>query len=339
MKRIVVCVVLTATLGLMVGCASNTGEGYAGVYTSGANIMEAEELALPANYDPASMDHELTMQVAFKSPQPLSEPNKEVLPISAKLSSRLQTEMKKLGRFKIDSTFNNISGDLVAERADLGEVKQREENVIGPFDLTLSVEMIATRERQRVEDGNEWFYCVECDCNCRDEKTHLSKFAEKFRGEARRHQMMSMRNKRMAGFDEKTAEDALTEAALKALANLAKKLGNEFPVCGKVTGMTPSGETMMFDKGYEQGVFKNQQTVVFVDYMGVDIPIAAGTAEPGKNRSRLAVRRWNEKNKDADAVIKELRSSPVTFFKNYKVYAAGYGIPIPPEWETFDQRK
>jgi len=327
-----------AALAVLCGCATNTGESHAGVYTTGSDILDAKELALPANYDVQNMDRKLQMLVAVAATKGQTEGAKEGIEIDPALSARLQTEMAKLKRFTIHSTHNNAAGDLAANLADVGVVGVKEASGQKDIDLTLSVSLTATRERQRVDDGNVWIYEVECDCNCRDEKTQTVKFAEKVRGEARRHQLISMRNKRAAGFDERTQQGAITEAAMKALANLAKKLGNTFPVGGTVTGMTPSGETMMFDCGFEQGIFKNQQTVVFVDYMGVDIPIAAGTAEPGKDKSRLAVRRWNDDNKDAKAVIEELRRSPAAFFKTYKTYAVGYGIPIPPEWETFDRR-
>ena len=331
-------IILGSVATVVCGCSTQTGESHAGVYTSGADMMDAKEIALPANYDVENLDRKLQMLVAVAANKTESQGAKEGLDIDPALSTRLQTEMAKLKRFTIHATHNNAAGNLAADLADVGDVSVKEAAEQKGIDLTLSVSMTATRERQRVKDGNIWIYEVECDCSCRDEKTHTVKFAEKVLGKARRHQMISMRNRRAAGFDEKTQQGAITEAAMKALADLAKKLGNTFPVGGKVTGMTPSGETMMFDRGFEQGIFKNQQTVVFVDYMGVDIPVACGTAEPGKDKSRLAVRRWNEDNKDAAAVIKELRNSPPAFFKNYKVYAVGYGIPIPPEWETFDRR-
>ena len=319
------------------GCSTPTGESHARVYTSGKDIKEEAELALPANYDVQNLDRKLQMLVAVAANKAQSQGDKEGLNIDPSLSTRLQTDMAKLKRFTIHATHNNVAGDLAADLADIGEVSVSEATEQRDIDLTLSVSMTATRERIRVEDGNVWIYEVECDCNCRDEKTHTVRFAEKVLGRARRHQLIAL-GVRMAGFDEKTQQRAITEAAMQALANLAKKLGNTFPVGGKVTGMTPSGETMMFDRGFEQGIFKNQQVVVFVDYMGVDIPVAAGTAEPGKDKSRLAIRRWNDTNKDAKIVIDELRRSPMEFFKCYKTYAVGYGIPIPPEWETFDRR-
>ena len=330
--------IILGTVAIAVcGCSTQTGESHAGVYTTGADMMDAKEIALPANYDVENLDRKLQMLVAVAANKTESQGAKEGLDIDPALSTRLQTEMAKLKRFTIHATHNNAAGNLALDLADVGDVSVKEAAEQKDIDLTLSVSMTATRERQRVKDGNIWIYEVECDCSCRDEKTHTVKFAEKVRGEARRHQLIAL-GVRAGGFDEKRQQGAITEAAMKALADLAKKLGNTFPVGGKVTGMTPSGETMMFDRGFEQGIFKNQQTVVFVDYMGVDIPVACGTAEPGKDKSRLAVRRWNEDNKDAAAVIKELRNSPPAFFKNYKVYAVGYGIPIPPEWETFDRR-
>lgn len=332
-------IILTSAVMLaFFGCATDTGETHTGLYTTGKDIHNAKELALPANYDVENLDRKLQMLVAVQAIKGVSSGGKEALDIDPTLSTRLQTEMAKLKRFKVHSTHNNVAGNLAADLADAGEVSVKEPVDMKDIDLTLSVSLSATRERQRVDDGNIWIFEVECDVNCRDEKSHTVKFAEKVRGATRRHQMISMRNKRAAGFDEKTQEQAITEAALVALANLAKKLGNAFPVGGQVTGMLPSGETVMFNRGAEQGIFPNQQCVMFVDYMGVDVPIAAGTAEPARDKSRLAVRRWNDDNKDAAAIIKELRNSPPTFFRNYKVYVVGYGIPIPPEWETFDQR-
>ena len=331
--QFVICGMIVAAV---CGCSS-TGESHAGIYTTGADIMDADELALPANYNVENLDRKLQMLVAVSANEATPEGEKEKIKIDSALSTRLQTEMAKLKRFTIHSTHNNVAGNLAKSLEDVGDVTIKEASDKKDIDLTLSVSIMATRERQRVKDGNIWIYEVDCDVNCRNEKKQTVEFGEKVRGEARRHQLIAL-GVRAGGFDEKQEKSAIMEAAMQALANLAKKLGNKFPVGGHVTGISPSGDTMMFDRGSEQGIFKNQQTVVFVDYMGVDIPIAAGTAEPGKDKSRLAVRRWNDDNKDAAMVIKELKKSPKAFFDEYKVYAVGYGIPIPPEWETFDRQ-
>ena len=52
--------IILGTVAIAVcGCSTQTGESHAGVYTTGADMMDAKEIALPANYDVENLDRKL----------------------------------------------------------------------------------------------------------------------------------------------------------------------------------------------------------------------------------------------------------------------------------------
>ena len=129
-------------------------------------------------------------------------------------------------------------------------------------------------------------------------------------------------------------KQAIEQAALKAVVEIANRLGNEYPAGGRITGTTATGEKLTLDKGELDGIGPNQMCVVFVNDGGVDIPIALAAAFPKKTgSSQLEVRRWNDKDKDAKPLVKLFKANPKGFLADNKVYAVGYGMPVPPAWK------
>ncbi|MEG2465778.1 MAG: hypothetical protein RSB14_07155, partial [Kiritimatiellia bacterium] len=259
----------------------------------------------------------------------------EQLSISTDLSTRLQTEMAKLKRFTIYSAHNRAGVTFFEALADVDDTaKLREPTETRDIDLVLSGRVTVTKERQDRHNDTLLIYEVECDFSCEDLKTHTVKFAEKAKGRTVRKQILSFSGQKMAGYSDADESQAITQAAMKALAVVANKLGNTYPVGGKITGISSSGDRMQLAAGFEDGIGNKQQCVIFVNDGGVDVPLALAEAAPGEKGSNLSLYKWNRSDGDAEPLIEALKKSPRTFLNENKLYAVGYGLSVPPEWEN-----
>lgn len=297
-------------------------------------LEDMRDISMPTNYSLENFQ-KLQMGVAFELVGGVDKKTGEALTIDPKLSSRLQTEMKKLKRFTIFSAHNRNGVMFFQDLADVeGNVPLASPTSVRNIDLVLSGKLTVTKERQDRYNDTVLIYEVECDFSCEDLKTRTVKFAEKAKGRTARKVILSYSGRKMAGFDSADEQQAITQAALKALAVVANKLGNTYPVGGKITGITGSGERMQLGKGFDDGIGHKQQCVVFVTDGGVDVPIALAEATPGNASSSLTVYRWNKRDVDAKPLIRELLDAPKQFLKNNSVYAVGYGLSVPPEWDS-----
>jgi hypothetical protein len=329
--------VALAALGTAVwvgtGCASEKIQVNPSLTTYGRKDLEKGELRLPTNTNTETF-RRLLMGVAFND---ISVKAGEISPnIVATLSVRLQTEMARLKRFTIFSAHNRGGVRMFQQLAEAGEANmaKAEEVDLKALDLVLSAAITVTKERQQRYDHDDLIYEVECDFSCEDLQTKTVVFAEKARGRAIRTQALSLAGKQLGGFSEEDERQAVYNAAMKALAVVANKLGNTYPVGGKVTGMLASGERFAFDKGFEDGIGKDQQVVLFADVGGVKVPLAAAEASAEKRQSSARVYRWNGGDADAKAVIKDIMANPAENWRKHALYAVGFGMPLPPEWEN-----
>lgn len=322
-------------VALAVGCSTPELKLDPSLTTYSREMLEdMDEIELPANYSVENFK-KLQMGVAFELVPGVDKKTGEALTVDPNLSTRLQTEMAKLKRFTIFSAHNRGGVSFFQELADVdGDVQLKEASNVKAVDLVLSGKVTVTKERQDRYNDTVTIYEVECDFSCEDMATRTVKFAEKAKGRTARKVLLSFSGRKMAGFDDKDEQQAITQAAMKALAVVANKLGNTYPIGGKITGVSGSGERMTLAAGFEEGIGKNQQCVIFVDDGGVDVPIALAEAAPKNNgTSTLTVYRW-AKSADAKPLVKELRKNARDFAKNNKVYAVGYGLPVPPEWDN-----
>lgn len=314
---------------ISIGCTSKKGP----VTYSRDDILSQREIDFPLNYSRTNF-RKLLMGVAFESISGKDLETGKDLPISQDLSTRLQTEMAKLKRFTIFSAHNRGGVMFFQELADVDEdVQVASAENVRKMDIILSARVTVTKERHEGYRNNILIYAVECDVNCEDMRTHTVKFAEKAKGTSRREHLLTISGVRAAGYSEEDEQQAITEAAMDALANIANKLGNTYPVGGTISGISSTGERMQLDKGFEDGVGNKQQCVIYVDDGGIDIPLALAEASPGPNTANLRILRWNTRDDDAEPLIESLQAAPKEFLKQNKVYAAGYGMSVPPEWE------
>lgn len=323
-----------AGLGLLVGCKSELALEPTLTTFSRETLEDMDEIVLPTNYSVKGF-RKLQMGVAFEVVPGLDKKTGEELIVSDDLSSRLQTEMAKLKRFTIFSAHNRSGVTFFQELTDVGEAAMKEPVDMQELDLVLSGRVTVTKERNDRYNDTVLIYEVECDFSCEDLATKTVKFAEKAKGRTARKQLLSFSGRKMAGYSDEDEQQAITQAAMKALAVVANKLGNTFPVGGKITGSTRTGNRLTLDKGFEDGIGNKQQCVIFVNDGGVDIPVALAEAAPGaQGTSNLTVYRWNDDDPDAEPLIEDFRKNGNSFVKQNDVYAVGYGLSVPPEWEN-----
>lgn len=251
------------------------------------------------------------------------------LAASQNLGARLQGSMAELNRFTVRSDFNR--GAALVEN-----IRKGEEDVKQDADIALSCMITATKEKEKRYNDTLVIYEVDVDYSCEDLKTGDVAFSGHAKGRTARSQFVGITGRVTGGFQDtpENEKQVVEQAALKAVVEIANRLGNEYPVGGRITGTTATGEKLTLDKGELDGVGANQMCVVFVNDGGVDIPLALAAAFPKKTgTSQLEVRRWNDRDKDAKPLLKQFKANPKGFLNDNKVYAVGYGMPVPPEWK------
>lgn len=323
-----------AVVFVLSGCSSKSGKGSIQVdpkihTVSKQELQESGVIALPMNY---SEDHyrKIVLAVAFHD---VGEEAGAISPeIVQTVSARLQTEMTKLRRFTVYSLHNRGGVRVLQNLSQIGEARidVPEGQDLPEIDLVLSGAIVATKEMQDRSDRTELIYEVDCDFSCEELATRTVKFAEKAKGRVIRTQFFSLSGKKLGGYREEDERQAVYAAAMKALVVLANKLGNTYPVGGRITGVL--GDRMTLDCGYEQGIGKANQMVVYTKMQGVDLPLALAEASPGGSTSTLLVYKWNDGDPYARDVIEALRAD-VNWHRNHPLYAVSAGMSVPPEWE------
>ena len=89
---------------------------------------------------------------------------------------------------------------------------------------------------------------------------------------------------------------------------------------------------MTLDRGFEQGVGKDMQMVVYVPVSGVDVPIAIAEASPADKTANLKVWRWNTSDKYAKQIIAQMNQD-MEWLGKHECYGVGLRMAVPPEWD------
>ena len=313
--------------GIFFGCSSKDIALDPAHSTYSYEYVKKQEIKLPANYNKNNY-RKLLLGVAFND---VGTKAGDISPnIVQTLSTRLQTEMAKLKRFSVFSAHNRGGVVLFQSLADVGEARMPDKNP-KEMDLVLSAAITVSKEKIERKYDDLLIYEVECDFNCEDIRTGEVKFAEKAKGRTARAVKFGLGGQRIGGYNEEDEKQAIYNAAMKALAVVANKLGNYYPVGGKITGMLSQRMTM--DKGFEHGVAGNMVMVVYATVCGVDIPVALAEASPSDTASNLLIKKWNTSDKDAKAIIKEMQNDR-NWLKANELYAVSFGMAKPPEWEN-----
>lgn len=331
----VVAIALSALV--LAGCATTEtiDLGPRSVTFSREELMKRKDITLPPGYN-ADNFRKIRMNVFFES---ITGREKVVnsdgtlvereLAASQNLGARLQGAMAELNRFTVRSDYNR--GGALAEN-----IRKGEEDIKQDADISLSCKVTATKEKEKRYNDTLVIYEVDVDYSCEDLKTGDVAFAGHAKGRTARSQFVGITGRITGGFQDtpENEKQAIEQAALKAVVEIANRLGNEYPVGGRVVGTTATGEKLTLDKGELDGIGANQMCVVFVNDGGVDIVLALAEAFPKKTgTSQLSVCRWNDRDKDAKPLLKMFKKDPKGFLDGNKVYAVGYGMPVPPEWK------
>ena len=311
----VLCVV-----ALIVGCTTVEQEDYGPKLTtySKSALMDKGEITLPPGFSTSDFTH-LVMAVNFKASDKLPQnvaPGEEPLPIDPTLSTRFQAEIDKMKRFTTVALHGVDTENDLATAADLSngnleivsQDKPLKVNVLLQGQLTGTKSRTVVRGNGSSPDTAQVVYKVYVTAICKDLRKGTVAFSEVAVGKARpRVQTLRAGGGRpRGGFDAKEQSSR-------------------------------SGETMTLDKGFNDGIGVGQQCVIAVDDGGVTIPVALAEAYPEKNapKSALKIYRWNDADKDAKAIIKDILGNPRGFMKENQngIFAVCYGMAVPPEWE------
>ena len=324
-------------MALLCGCATTeTIDLGPNVTTfSKEELMKAPRITLPPGYNTDNF-RKIRMNVFFESvtgrEKVVDSDGKLVereLAASQNLGARLQGAMAELNRFTVRSDYNR--GGALAE-----SIRKGVEGVKQDADISLSCKVTATKEKEKRYNDTLVIYEVDVDYSCEDLKTGDVAFAGHAKGRTARSQFVGITGRVTGGFQDTPDNErqAIEQAALKAVVEIANRLGNEYPVGGRITGATATGEKLTLDKGELDGIGANQMCVVFVNDGGVDIPLALADAFPKKTgTSQLEVCRWNDRDGDAKPLVKAFKKDPKGFLNESRVYAVGYGMPVPPAWK------
>lgn len=327
------------SLALFCGCLSTQ------TYTTDPNqttfsredILKMPDIQFPANYNTDNFKA-VKMAVAVGKIEGVEVAQGELkdMRVDPGLSTRLQGQFAGLKRFTVYSVFNRDGVSFFKELGDLGEVSVAEVQKPVRPDYILNLNVKITKERNTIVDtvgavgsrDDRVIVVAECDANCIDLNSNTVYFSEKSRGRKW--------YAKKPGYDSREAQkqsEAIDVATKKAIVEMMNKVGNYFPVGGKVTDVTPSGKQMALDKGEKQGVAEEQQCVVFIRDKGVDIPLALAEAESGKDECTLDVYKWNDSDPDARLFIGRYKKSPGTFADENEIFAVGYGLPPSKKME------
>lgn len=342
---------LVAVVAAIAGCATvpEDVEDYGPKTTAfGRNdLINKGEITMPPGFSKDDMT-DLVMGVMFKASNKLPENvagGEEPLPVDPSLSISLQTEMDKLKRFTMIALHGTDTQEDLAAVADLsnGNIELAEQDEAAKINILLQTTLLATKSRTVVRgigsqpDKEEIVYKCYMNAVCKDLRKGTVLFSERVIGRSRPHVVTTINGRPRGGFSEKDEKVAIQKAAINAVIELANLLGNRFPAGGHVIAVSRTGETMTLDKGVMQGVGMGQQCVIALDDEGVLVPIALAEAYPEtmKPSASLKIYRWNDADPDAKMIINEYKANPRGFFKENKhnLYAACYGVAMPPEWE------
>lgn len=252
------------------------------------------------------------------------------------MSLRLQSELAKLKRFSVVA-LHGVTTATVEELADIGELSLPE--AADPASVDLVANWNTNIHAEEVLDGREKTITFICSINltCTDMRTRLVRFTKDLDCRIIREQEVNRAGTVIGGFQYRSKNDVqglMQDIATQAAIRIANELGNEYPVGGRITGML-GADLMTLDKGTEQGIAKGMQMVVYANVGGVDLPIGNAEATPSANTSRLEMWRLNTRDKYAAQVLRQIEDDPGWLNRN-KLYAVGYGMAMPPEWQTKD---
>lgn len=113
---------------------------------------------------------------------------------------------------------------------------------------------------------------------------------------------------------------------------IANILANENPCGGKIVACL-SEKAMVMENGTRQGISDGMQMLVYATVEGVPVPIAYADAQPGPDRTKLDLWKFNEDDPFAQTVIAALKANPKGF-REHGLNAVSVGEAANPLWRN-----
>lgn len=310
------------------GCTSSGGVN-PNVTVYDRDAVADRDISLPGNY---STENYRRLTLATMPGELISNAFGESAMKS--MSLRMQSELSKIKRFSVYAVHG--ADELALEELEYaGELQLATPEDLKTIDLLASWNV--TLNAQAEQDGRDSTITFVCTVNltCKDLRTGEVKFSKDLDFRVEREQRRNRYGHVVEGFDysnKSNVQSFLQDIATQSAIRIANELGNEYPIGGRVTGLLGT-DMMTIDKGSEQGIAKGMQMVVYASVGGVDVPIGNAEASPSTNTSQLEMWRLNTGNKYAARVLKQIEEDP-SWLSHNKLYAVGYGMAMPPEWQT-----
>lgn len=321
----------------VVGCSTPVSLDQKLVTTSREALEDAERVELPSGFNVDNF-RSLKMGVVVED-LPVADGAK-AKPLPEFVKRKVEGDLIKLKRFTIIPMKDEGGKMVLQDLADVDPNIQLKEQV-NPNEVDLVLTLQAQRTKQSINQGDgkyAVFYTVDGQAACRDLKKGEGVFSETIKGQSKETQYFNRAGQFERGFDDTSVDavnNSLVRAAKRALTVMFSKLGNMYPIGGRIVKCDRHGEMMTLDKGTDDGVgAKNQQFTIVVDDEGQNVPFCYAEAQAGKKESILKPYRWNDDDRTAEDLKEEFEENPREFIKKYKVYAVGHGLAMPAEWDV-----
>lgn len=303
---------------------------------SETDARAAAEVVLPANYNPDNY-RKMTIAVSF---YPMDESNADRFAKgkSEVVTSVFETEIVKLRRFTVLSR-TQLGAQAIADEKrhqDKGLVKTSDLMRLGrqkgaQYVLTGGI-TLKTENFNRLSNS-EIFFNVLVNYQLINIETGEIEEADTAEGRAKRTYYATPSGKHVGGFNLNSPKDmqvAWNDASYQALRIIANKIGNKFPVGGKVSGIL--GSRVQVKAGFDQGLMGKQVAVLYSN-VGVDLPLAYVMLEPGKSSTSGTVISWS-RAPEAQSFIAQIQQNGMAFLRdNPDTYIVSKAMPLPPEWD------
>jgi len=197
------------------------------------------------------------------------------------------------------------------------------------FDCKL---FVSKRAFERADGTDRVIYIVDALLSIMDSnKRHIGLPIEVTRKTQEMKIILGSTGKRIGGVTLEKETQAIRNAIFECFTQFNARLVDQFPVTAQVTSISPRFQRMLLDKGYEQGLVREQQMVFWVRVDGLDIPIGYGEALPLENTSRIKILAW-QKGADYEEFVRGIMTPGWLKKEGNKLFATTVGLAPPPEW-------
>ena len=302
-----------------------------------AEDAEANDIELPANYS-AENYKQMKLAVSFRMLD-VKSVDKFAIERSQTLSAMFESEMTKLGRFKILSRSDLGQLALADEKRfqDTSNIdsttRMRLKQFGADYVLTAGI-TLKTENYNRVKHA-ELMVEVLVTYQLINVSTGEIEDADSAKGLALRQYFMTPSGRYIGGFninDPRQGDSVVNEAAVRALISLANKLGNKFPVGGRVIG--GFGDMLQVDGGRNAGIVDSQVGVLYSNVYGVDVGLAYVNLVPGKTSTQGKIIKWTN-NSDAKRLVQQYKKDPAAFAREFETYVVTKSMPMPKDWQKY----